>query len=151
MLTVVRKAVLDHRNKDYDPNTPIQFVNDLAAGEKRFITTLASELNLSIAWDEFDDQERNVISLYFPTPDAKSTGADDEEGSQWEDTDDSDDIDEQESNIAIDRVLNRYMQAKTLGEDGDDDFDAREAKRLKEKMDEWKRGYYKVRSVLLSI
>lgn len=146
MLHVIHDAVLAHRNRRYDPSKPIQFINDLAAGDRRFITTLAAELNLAVAWDEFNNLEQNVVSLYFQASTPMSIGAQDggNDDSQWEDTDDSDDVDEQESNIAVDRVLNRYLQARAVDGDDEEDFDAREAKRLKERMDEWKRNYYKV-------
>ena len=57
---------------------------------------------------------------------------------EWEDEDD------EEARAAVDRVLNKYEKAKVMEEDKDGDFDARYEMSIKEKMDEWKRGYYKV-------
>lgn len=163
----VRKAVMAHRrnelgsNFDTDTQPAVTFVNDLAAGDKKFLTTLAGDLNLLLAWDEFNELDQNVVSLYFPAPphapnaprgngnngkgkaaEKVNENAEGEDEGEWTDTSD-DEAAVQESNAAVDRVLNRYQHAKTL-EDGDDEFDKREAARLKEKMDEWKRGYYKV-------
>jgi 5'-3' exoribonuclease 1 len=142
MLKAVRKAVLAHRREEIDEDTPVTFLNDFGAGDKRFITTLAAELNLTLAWDEFDE-DQNVVSLYFPprrSP-APVLGSGDVEGESEGSSEDDEAI--QESNAAIDRVLDRYMDAKTM-EDGEEEFEKREAARLKEKMDEWKREYYKV-------
>lgn len=139
----IRKAILAHRRKEHDPSTPITFINDLSAADKTFINTLATELNLTLAWDGFDDKDHNVVSLYFPQLLAPTEGPDGDDGDeQWEDVSDED---QHESNAAVDRVLNRYSQAKVLDEDREGGFDAREAQRLKERMDEWKRSYYKVR------
>lgn len=143
----IRKAVLAHRRGEIDSETPVTFINDFAAGDKKFLTTLATELNLMVAWDEFNDQDQNVVSLYFPPPPQPArTPPENENGDEgeWVDTSE-DEAAIQESNFAVDRVLNRYKQAKTL-EEGDDEFDKREAERLKEKMDEWKTTYYRVGS-----
>lgn len=155
MFTSIRKAVLAHREGNGDPDKPaLTFVNDLGAGDKKFVTQLASELNIALAWDEFDDHDRNVISLYLPAPPVSSSsrqqppvveegGGGDDDG-EWEDASSSGDEEAvQESNIAIDRVLNRYLNSTTL-DDTDEEFDKREAERLKEKIDEWKKSYYKV-------
>lgn len=154
MFNSIRQAVLAHRDGNGDPDKPaLTFVNDLGAGDKKFITQLASELNITLAWDEFDDHDQNVISFYLPSPPASSSsrrqaqvveeGEGDDEG-EWEDASSSGDEEAlQESNIAVDRVLNRYLNGTTL-DDTDEEFDKREAERLKEKMDEWKKSYYKV-------
>ena len=60
------------------------------------------------------------------------------DGSEWEDEDD------EESKAAVDRVLNKYAKAKVMEDDKDGDFDARYEMSIKDKMDEWKRGYYRV-------
>ena len=100
-----------------------------------------------MAWDEFDEQDRNIVSLYLPAPlpsRISSNAVVQEDGdAEWEDESSDDEAAAEESIIAIDRVLNRYQNAVTLAE-GDDEFDKREAERLRLKMDEWKRNYYKV-------
>lgn len=147
MFKTIRKAVHSHRREEIDEDTPVTFPNDLGAGDKRFITTLAAELNLTLAWDEFDE-DQNVVSLYFPPrrPPAPVLGSGDDEGESEDSSEDDEAI--QESNAAIDRVLNRYMNAGAV-EDGEEEFEKREVARLKEKMDEWKREYYKVSQMQL--
>ena len=55
------------------------------------------------------------------------------------------DVDDEESRAAVDRVLAKYEKAKVAEEDKAGDFDARYELSMKEKMDEWKRNYYKAR------
>ena len=133
-------------------STPaITFPNDFNARDRKFVATLAEDLNLALAWDGFDDEDRNIVTLSFPDlrpgqasqidedTFAAAEGAEDD----WVDTSEDD---MEESNVAVDRVLTKYSKAKVLAADDDEDdgFEASEARRLKEKIDEWKRGYYKV-------
>ena len=122
-------------------------VNDFPARDRQFITQLAQDLHLSIAWDEYDEEDRNLVTWRFPgeleepLPDDQNGKTEQTEGEddEWEDEDD------EEARAAVDRVLNKYAKAKVMDDDKDGDFDARYEMSLKEKMDEWKRGYYKVR------
>lgn len=111
----------------------LPFVNDLPASDKRFITNLALELHLEIAWDEYDEQDQNLIVLRLPASLAESED-EGEQGAEWEDEDD------EESKAAIDRVLRKYNQSNVLDDDG---FDDRYETALQQKMDEWKDRYYK--------
>ena len=148
MFSAIRKAVFARLRGELDEDTPVTFVNDLGAGDKRFIISLAAELNLNLTWDDFDEEDQNVVSVYFPAqrPPAPVLGSGDAEGESEDSSEDDEAI--QESNAAIDRVLNRYSNAKTI-ENGEEEFEIREAARLKEKMDEWKQAYYRVSSRLL--
>lgn len=47
--------------------------------------------------------------------------------------------------MAVDRVLKKYEKAPVMDKDAEGTFDERHAQAVKEKMDEWKRGYYQVR------
>ena len=49
----------------------------------------------------------------------------------------------------MDRVLKKYAKAPVHDEDEGGGFDARHDRAMEEKMDEWKRGYYKVRFLSL--
>ena len=69
-----------------------------------------------------------------------------ESDEEWEDEEE-----DEESRAAVDRVLNKYEKAPVMDEDKDGDFDARYEWSIKEKMDEWKRGYYKVRTARICI
>ncbi|KAH7907684.1 exonuclease II [Hygrophoropsis aurantiaca] len=135
--------------------------NTFRARERTFISSLAADLRLDISWDEYDEEDRNLITFRIPrfggddeaNGNGKVNGADGdgEEDGQWEDVDSEDSADEEESRAAVDRVLKKYLQAPVVGEAGNEDidgeeqedFDARHERRVVEKMDEWKRGYYK--------
>jgi 5'-3' exoribonuclease 1 len=115
--------------------------NTFAARERTFIGKLADDLHLSLTWDEYDADDNNLVTwrlpgaLDAPLPDEDAADGDDGE---WEDVGEAD--------AAVDRVLNKYDKARVMPEDGEGDFDARYEASVKEKMDEWKRGYYKVRA-----
>lgn len=96
---------------------------------------LAQDLHLTLSWDEYDDDDQNLVVLRFPG--ALESPLDDEDS-------ESDSQDEEEAAAAVDRVLGKYDKAKILMEDADDNFDSREENKLKQKMDEWKRTYYRV-------
>ncbi|KAI0719397.1 exonuclease II [Cerioporus squamosus] len=144
----VKAFVLERRKlspSQHAGQPPLTMVNDFPARDRQFITRLAEDLHLSVAWDEYDDEDRNLVTWRFPgeleepLPENGKTGEDDAEGEdeEWEDEDD------EESRAAVDRVLNKYEKAKVMEDDKDGDFDARYELSVKEKMDEWKRGYYK--------
>ncbi|GLB40750.1 putative multifunctional protein that exhibits several independent functions at different levels of the cellular processes [Lyophyllum shimeji] len=125
--------------------------NDFPARERKFIEKLAEDLHLNVRWDEYDEQDVNLVTLRFPgvqeeltpeppvngagTPIAKSEG----DGDEWEDVDEED----EESRAAIDRVLKKYEKAQVVQDDEGGGFDARYERSMKEKMDEWKRAYYR--------
>lgn len=124
--------------------------NVFAARERKFITTLAEDLHLSLTWDDFDEQDQNLVVWRFPGEleeplpengnDTANGQANNEDDEAWED-----DEDDEESRAAVDRVLTKYAKAKVMQDDKEGDFDARYELSIKEKMDEWKRGYYRVR------
>lgn len=143
-------------------------VNSFPARERTFIGTLAEDLHLSVTWDEYDNEDRNLVvwrfpgaSLEEPIPDsttpangAKSAGEivdaepeGDEGDEEWEDVEEGPDDEEEdeESKAAVDRVLKKYEKADVFDDEEGGGFDARYERSMKEKMDEWKRGYYKVR------
>ena len=57
---------------------------------------------------------------------------------------DEEEDDEEEGRVAVDRVLKKYEKFKVQPEDGEGDFDKRHDLMIQEKMDEWKRAYYRV-------
>lgn len=117
--------------------------NTFPARERTFIGKLAEDLHLSITWDEYDAEDQNLVSWRFPgaleepLPEGTATEGT-EEDDEWEDDDD------EESKEAVDRVLAKYEKAKVMQDDADGDFDARYEASIKQKMDEWKSGYYQV-------
>jgi len=117
--------------------------NTFAARDRAFITKLGEELNLAVAWDEYDEEDQNVVT--FRLPGASEDAISDEDGSdgddeEWEDEEDA------EANDAVDRVLKKYNKMKLADDEGDPE--ERYEKKLKESMDVWKRDYYKVSFIL---
>jgi 5'-3' exoribonuclease 1 len=141
----VRAFVMQYRGA---PTTTIASArltipNTFPAADRVFIGKLADDLHLSLTWDEYDEEDNNLVTwrlpgaLDAPLPeDPPVVDGEDGEDGEWEDVG--------EANAAVDRVLKKYDQARVMTEDGEGDFDARYEASIKEKMDEWKRGYYKV-------
>ncbi|KLO15236.1 hypothetical protein SCHPADRAFT_808151, partial [Schizopora paradoxa] len=103
--------------------------NDFPARERKFISTLASDLHLDVAWDEYDDEDQNLVVFRIP---------DQEDAGQSSDSDE-----DPEAREAVDRVLRKYEKAKVMEDDEDGDFDERHDRALQEKMNDWKRSYYR--------
>ncbi|EDR12633.1 uncharacterized protein LACBIDRAFT_311238 [Laccaria bicolor S238N-H82] len=122
-------------------------VNAFPARERVFITKLTEDLHLSETWDEFDEEDRNLVTWRFPRAleEEPETG-EQKEHSEWED---EDEVEDEESKAAVDRVLKKYEKAPVEDVDADGTFEERYERFVKEKMDEWKRGYYKVGILLL--
>lgn len=125
------------------PGSKLAIRNDFPASERKFVSTLAEDLHLNLRWDEFDEEDVNLVTMQLPGHGDQEAG-DDNEG-DWEDEDDM------ESKAAVERVLRKYEKAKVFDDDEGGGFDARHARALKEKMDEWKRNYYRVRFRLAPI
>ncbi|CAA7269491.1 unnamed protein product [Cyclocybe aegerita] len=117
----------------------LSLLNLFPARDRAFITRLSEDLHLSVSWDEYDEQDNNLVTWRFPRvlddSDEKGTEEGGDDG-EWEDEDDA------ESRAAVDRVLKKYEKAPVADPDAEGTFDERYERSLKEKMDEWKRGYY---------
>ena len=149
----VKAFVLEHRQSGslaHIRKSRLTMPNTFPAKDREFINTLADDLHLSVTWDEYDDQDQNLVTWRFPgeleemvpsngvaTP--AEDAAEDDGDDAWEDEDD------EESKAAVDRVLAKFDKLKVQADDKEGDFDARYEQSVKEKMDEWKRNYYKVR------
>lgn len=130
--------------------------NDFPARDRKFISTLADDLHLTVRWDEYDDDDMNLVTWRLPgalddmlSMEEKQNGTpasgDDAGDGEWEDVDaEGEEDDDEESRAAVDRVLKKYEKAHVAHDDEGGGFDARHASSVKEKMDEWKRGYYRV-------
>jgi 5'-3' exoribonuclease 1 len=117
--------------------------NMFPAGDKLFIQNLATDLHLTLTWDEYDEQDQNLVTWRFP-------GALEEPLSAVDDESDDESEDDEEARKAVERVLKKYEKAKVALDSASDDFDVREDQRIKNRMDEWKRGYYWVGLFLCS-
>ena len=130
--------------------------NDFPARDRVFITKLSEELHLDVGWDEYDEQDQNLVTWRFPSLHGGGDDQGEEEGeaeetiveqdgatsnSEWEDEASGDD---DEAHAAVDRVLKKYEKAPVVDLDAQGSFDERYERSVKEKMDEWKRGYYQV-------
>ncbi|KAF8635064.1 hypothetical protein AX15_000556 [Amanita polypyramis BW_CC] len=141
----VKAFVLGNRN---DPtsraiHTKLTMQNDFPARERAFISRLADDLHLTLTWDEYDEDEMNLVTWRLPGAleeqlpvDSNGNGADGDED-EWEDEED------EESWVAVDRVLQKYEKSQVMDEDADGGFDARYEQSIQVKMAEWKRNYYK--------
>lgn len=124
-------------------------VNNFPARDRKFIQDLADDLHLSVTWDEYNEDDQNLVTWRFPgeleepVPENGNNGhaEDGEDDDEWEDEED------EESRVAVDRVLTKYSKARVADDDREGDFDARYEMSIKEKMDDWKRTYYKVREL----
>jgi hypothetical protein len=129
--------------------------NIFPARERKFIGTLAEDLHLYITWDEYDAQDQNLVIWRFPGTSeqplvvGEEHKANDVPNGEGEDeaVNEDDESEDEESNAAVDRVLKKYEQAPVMVDDEDNSFDARYERSMKDKMDEWKKGYYKVCSL----
>lgn len=148
----VRTFIFSQRKPSKGPRPEsLTMPNIFPARERRFITDLAAELHLDVSWDEYDDEDQNLVVFRLPganhdnsnnngSPQAVAEeGADGDEG--WED--ESEESEDPEATAAVDRVLKKYERADVVEEE-EDDFDVRHDRALQERMDQWKRGYYRV-------
>ena len=65
----VKAFVLQRRKlslAEHAGQPPLTMINDFPARDKAFISRLAEDLHLSIAWDEYDDEDRNLLTWRFP-------------------------------------------------------------------------------------
>ncbi len=141
----VQRFVLQQRDASASGKaTRLELPNNFPARDREFISSLAADLHLELAWDEYDEDDQNLVTFRSPGT-SEDPQADREEDGGDEDEDGwvSDEEDEEARN-AVDRVLDKYRKAKVL-ENASEDFDERYDQALKEKMDEWKRSYYMVR------
>jgi len=111
--------------------------NTFSARDRSFITTLASRLNLTLAWDEYDENDQNLVTLRLPEPEPVDAVGQAEESVDGEVSDGN-----EESRAAISRVLKQYENASVIEQDSDPD--AQGDRVLQQKMREWKDFYYQV-------
>ncbi len=145
------KAFVKNAIADPSSSEKLEFVNDFPARDRRFLQELGDALHLEVAWDEADEYGQNLVVLR-PTPldAAAATNGNTEEKVETAEEDATSDENEEESSepdheskAAIERVLNKYQQAKVVDDTVEDFEESYEAK-LQGKLEEWKHDYYKV-------
>ncbi|OAL38043.1 hypothetical protein AYO20_02495 [Fonsecaea nubica] len=121
----VKKYFISPLNKDPATKQPLKLSSTLPARDRKFVQQLATDLNLQ--WSTKEDSDGNrFLQLEFPP-----------KGAQAE----SDEEDE-ESELAIMRVLKRYENAK-IEESTDEQAQQDMQKKYDQKFQEWKDQYYK--------
>lgn len=125
-------------------------VNKLSAREQRFLQELADSLHLRATWDEVDDYGQSLIVLSFDmegvSEDGTASEAEGQNGEEAEAEDGEWESETGEGEVALNRVFGKYEKAKVV-ENTVDDFEETYEETMKQKMDEWKTGYYKVSRV----
>ena len=150
----VKKFIFDSRSlsASHHRSARLALPNQFPARDRAFITKLSEELHLDVGWDEYD-RNQNLVTWRLPRLSHQVGDEKEEEGgitieedgstanSEWEDEASGDD---DEAHAAVDRVLKKYEKAPVVDLDAQGSFDERHERSVKEKMDEWKRGYYRV-------
>jgi 5'-3' exoribonuclease 1 len=113
--------------------------NTFSARDRSFITTLATRLHLTHTWDEYDENDQNLVTLQLPEPEPEQV---DGVGQVEESVDGEVSDGNEESRAAISRVLKQYESAPVIEQD--DDPDSQSDRALQRKMEEWKDFYYRV-------
>ena len=159
----VKEFVLSHMKHSTNSKLAnnLTMPNNFPAREEKFIADLSAALHLDVSWDEYDDEDQNLVVFRLPggAGNGKSMVNDgasgnkegkkpedinnEEDDGQWEDVTSSESSDDPEALSAIERVLKKYESAKTV-EDEEGDFDTRYEHARQERMDEWKSDYYRV-------
>ena len=127
----------------------LELVNEFPARDREFINTLGADLHLELAWDEYDENDRNIVTFRVPGA-HEEPRADVEDGGEGNEDEWVSDEEDEEAINAVDRVLEKYRKAKVLGH-ASEDFDERHEQAVKERMDDWKRSYYMVRLNLIRL
>lgn len=109
--------------------------NTFSAGERALLINLAQDFHLTLSWDEYNEEDQNLVVLRPPGAFGSHSG--DQNG-------ESDSQDETATAVAVDLALKKYDEAKILANTVEDNFGSREELRLQCKVDDWKRAYYLV-------
>lgn len=107
---------------------------------------LADSLHLHTTWDETDEYGQPQVVLTFNLEGVSEAGNAEgqNEGEEVEENDEEwQSESEDEGDVAIQRVFAKYDKAKVV-ENTVEDFEEHYEDKIKAKMDEWKRDYYKV-------
>ncbi|CAK5283845.1 unnamed protein product [Mycena citricolor] len=86
----VKTFVLTKKSK----TTVLSMRNEFPARDRKFISTLGEDLHLGLRWDEFDDEDRNLVTWRFPSAVTEEGDSDesakvpDGNDAEWEDVDD---------------------------------------------------------------
>lgn len=118
----IKAFFINPNNKDLTTRKPFDLSTDLPARDRKFVQQVCADLNLR--WSTQEDSDGNrFMRLEFPP------------------TEEVDSEDEEESQIAITRVLKRYQNAK-VEDVSSNQAQANMKKQYDDKFQEWKDNYY---------
>jgi hypothetical protein len=137
---LVKQFVLDNL-PSLSPNARLTLPSSLNVRDRRFLVDLAGELHLEVAYDEFDENNYNIIVLLFDDEALELARAE-------SDDDDDEEAEMAEWKQAIHRVLFKYGKAEVAKEFNEAEQEQSHATQLEGKMNTWKKEYYKVCYVL---
>lgn len=90
----IKFFVLEHRghlSQAQLRSARLQMPNTFPARDRTFITDLAKDLHLELAWDEYDDDDQNLVTLRFPgsleEPLPENEEVEDDNDEEWEEVD----------------------------------------------------------------
>lgn len=145
VITKDQKKILDNiktfvKKHQHHPTAAdrLTLINELGERDRTFVQDIADDLHLRCTWDEVDDYGQPLIVLSFDTDALSEPGEGSEEAAdeEWESEEDT------ESDLAIQRVFDKFAKAKIVDNDLEDAGQSFEEK-MNEKIAEWKRNYYK--------
>ena len=141
----IRDFVINHQAKP-TASDRCTFVNTLSARDRRFLQELADSLHLQATWDELDGYGQPLVVLSFNMEGVSEDGETEEDAEQEDDGEWQSEDEDTEGDVAIQRVFSKYDKAKVV-ENTVEDFEDSYEEKMQVNMDEWKRRYYKVRSI----
>lgn len=120
------------------PSSVLEIPATLPARDRRFLSDLANELRLDIAFDAQDAAGEPAIAISLDQEVAALANEDLEGDGHANGGSNA------EANLALDRVLQKYERAPTVKIPEGEDLEADYERRLEEKMTEWRAEYYRV-------
>lgn len=140
----VKKFVLENTSASHIRAPKLSLPNVFPSRDRTFIAKLSEDLYLDVTWDEYDEQDQNLVTWRLPQALCEDDSELLVESAEDEDTEWEDAEDDAEARAAVDRVLKKYEKAFVADPDAEGTFDERHERSIKEKMDAWKRDYYRV-------
>ncbi|SCV74192.1 BQ2448_6624 [Microbotryum intermedium] len=127
IFTRVQKLLNDNM-PELSPNARLELPGPLPSRDQRFLASLTEKLQLSVAYDEFDEDDNPIVVLSFDES-LLASARNDSEGQDWL--------------LTIGRVLSKYESAETPRQLTEEEQEEEHKSKVQQKMQEWKKEYYK--------
>ncbi|SGY47624.1 BQ5605_C001g00550 [Microbotryum silenes-dioicae] len=127
IFTRIQKFLNDNM-PELSPNARLELPGPLPSRDQHFLATLAEKLQLSVAYDEFDEDDNPIVVLSFEESLLESA-RNDSEGQHWQ--------------LTIGRVLSKYESAETPRQLTEEEQEDEHKVEVQQKMLDWKKDYYK--------